>query len=77
MPKSEFEIGTIILDDGVLGVIINEIKSGTWSEEPLFNWTTSYEIRYSTGDHCVITEHSLKRLVEKGRIKILGQDDEQ
>jgi len=67
----EIKIGLIILDDNKLGVITNEIKSGTWSEEPLFNWTTSYEIKYADGDVCIMTEESLRRLLVRGKIKIL------
>lgn len=68
-------VGTIILDGDKLGIIVNEIKSGTWSEEPLFNWTTSYEIKYSDGDTCVMTETSFLRLVERGQIKILEDEN--
>jgi len=68
-------VGTIILDGDKLGIIVNEIKSGTWSEEPLFNWTTSYEIKYSDGDTCVMTEASFLRLVERGQIKILEDEN--
>ncbi len=76
MRQSKSIIGTIILDNGKLGIIINEIKSGTWSEEPLFNWTTSYEIKYSDGDTCVMTETSFNRLVKRGQIKILEGESE-
>ena len=61
----------MVLDDGKLGIITNEIKSGTWTEEPLFNWTTSYEIKYADGDVCIMTEESLRRLIDRGKIKIL------
>ena len=67
----EIKIGLIILDDNKLGIITNEIKSGTWSEEPLFNWTTSYEIKYFDGDVCIMTAESLRRLIQRGKIKIL------
>ena len=64
-------VGLLIIDNGRVGMIINEIKSGTWSEEPLFNWTTSYENKYVDGNHCVMTSGSLERMVESGKIKIL------
>jgi hypothetical protein len=73
-PKGSL-IGMLILDDDKIGVITNEIKSGTWSEEPMFNWTTSYEIKYTDGTLCIMTEVSLFRLIEKGRIKILSGDE--
>jgi len=69
--KKRIEIGTIIIDNGNLGLIINEIKSGTWTEEPLFNWTTSYEIKYANGDVCIMTEASLNRLISSGKIMLL------
>jgi len=71
MNVTSFSVGSIILDSGKLGIIINEIKSGTWTEEPLFNWTTSYEIFYFDGDCCIMTENSLERLIKNGKIKIL------
>ena len=69
--KLEIKVGLMILDDDKLGIITNEIKSGTWTEEPLFNWTTSYEIKYADGNICIMTEESLRRLVNRGKIKIL------
>jgi hypothetical protein len=69
--KQKIKIGTMILDDNKLGIIINEIKSGTWTEEPLFNWTTSFEIKYADGDVCIMTEESLKRLIRRGKIVVL------
>jgi hypothetical protein len=67
----KIEVGVMILDENKLGIITNEIKSGTWTEEPLFNWTTSYEIKYVDGDICIMTEESLRRLIKRGKIVIL------
>ena len=64
-------VGRLIVDCGKMGIITNEIKSGTWSEEPLFNWTTSYEIKYFDGTCCVMTKSSLSRLMDSGKISIL------
>tara|TARA_R110002153_G_scaffold69900_1_gene184305 strand:- start:700 stop:927 length:228 start_codon:yes stop_codon:yes gene_type:complete len=71
MSQSTSLVGKLLLDNGRAGIIMNEIKSGTWSEEPLFNWTTSYEIRYADGTHCVMTEASLRRMIKNGIITIL------
>lgn len=68
---TQIKVGLMILDDNKLGIITNEIKSGTWTEEPLFNWTTSYEIKYADGDVCIMTEESLVRLIKRGKIVIL------
>ena len=71
MSQSSSIVGCLILDGDKIGLIVNEIKSGTWSEEPLFNWTTSYEIRYIDGERCVMTSGSFDRLLKKGRIVLL------
>jgi|TARA_R110002020_G_scaffold413055_1_gene622598 hypothetical protein len=71
MSADSVSVGTIIMDNGSLGIITNEIKSGTWSEEPWFNWTTSYEIKYFDGTCCIMTKNSLKRLMESGKIVVL------
>ena len=72
MSQNKAMVGCLIMDGNKLGLITNEIKSGTWTEEPLFNWTTSYEIRYVDGQHCIMTSGSFERLIEKGKIIILS-----
>ena len=72
MNQNNTMVGCLIMDGDKLGLIINEIKSGTWTEEPLFNWTTSYEIKYVDGQQCIMTRGSFERLLEKGKIAILG-----
>lgn len=71
MNADSIAIGTIIMDNGSLGIITNEFKSGTWSEEPLFNWTTSYEIKYFDGTCCIMTKNSLERLIQSGKVALL------
>ena len=72
MNKGLSLVGRLVLDGSKLGMIVNEIKSGTWTEEPLFNWTTSYEIKYVDGGHCVMTSGSLHRMINLGKISLLG-----
>ena len=74
--RIKIKVGTIILDSGKAGIITNEIKSGTWSDEPWFNWTTSYEIKYFDGDTCIMTANSMYRLIQNGKIEVL-EDKEQ
>jgi len=74
--RTKIKVGTIILDSGKAGIIINEIKSGTWSDEPWFNWTTSYEIKYFDGDTCIMTSNSLHRLIQNGKIEVLEDKEE-
>ena len=68
-------LGTLILDGDKLGVIINSIKAGEMVEDVAFSFTTSYEIRYTDGTHCIMTEVSLRRLMKMGKIIILEGDE--
>lgn len=77
MSISRSLVGTMILDSGKLGVVTNEIKSGTWSEEPWFDWTTSYEIKYFDGNQCIMTKNSFDRLVKSGKITIFKKQEEE
>ena len=45
-----FPIGTLLRDGDRIGIVYREIKSGTWTDQPLFNWRTNYEIYYEI-DH--------------------------
>jgi len=67
------EIGTLIRDGGRVGIIYREIKSGTWTEQPLFNWRTNYEIYYDDGSICVMAGETLNRLIGISRIEVLGE----
>ena len=66
-----FPVGTLIRDGEKVGIIYREIKSGTWSEEPLFNWRTNYEIYYDDGTVCVMGSDTLERLINNGKVEIL------
>jgi hypothetical protein len=71
--KPSVTIGTLIRDGIKVGIIYREIKSGTWSEEPLFNWRTNYEIYYDDGSICVMGSDTLERLIDLGKIELLGE----
>ena len=66
-------IGLLIKDGNRIGIIYREIKSGTWTDQPLFNWRVNYEIYYDDETVCVIGAEALKRLVESGRVEIIGE----
>jgi len=66
-----FAIGTLIRDGVKVGIIYREIKSGTWSSQPLFNWRINYEIYYDDGTVCVMGGDTLRRLISSGRVEIL------
>jgi hypothetical protein len=66
-----FKIGTLLKDKDRIGIIFREIKSGTWTEEPLFNWRTNYEIYYEDGSICIMGSETLERLIQNGRVELL------
>jgi len=71
-----FKIGTLIRDGDKIGIIYREIKSGTWTEEPLFNWRTNYEIFYEDGTVCVMGSDTIARLVNMGKIEVIERTAE-
>ena len=68
-----YEIGTLIKDGGKIGIIYREIKSGTWTDQPLFNWRVNYEIFYDDGTVCVMGSDTIERLVLAGKIEIIEE----
>ena len=69
-----YSLGTLIRDGEKIGIIYKEIKSGTWTEQPLFNWRVNYEIYYEDGSVCVMGGDTLKRLIDMGKIEIIGTE---
>ena len=68
-------VGRFILDNGKLGLIINEISQGTWNEDPYFSWHISYEIFYfESSERCIMTESSFSRLVGMKKIIFLEEN---
>ena len=70
MSKEEL-LGKLVIDGDKLGVIVNSIKAGEMVEDVAFSFTTSYEIKYTDGSTCIMTEISLLRLIRLGRIILL------
>ena len=68
-----FSVGTLIRDGEKIGIIYREIQSGTWSDQPLFNWRTNYEIYYDDGSVCVMGSDTLDRLIVNGKIELIGE----
>ena len=71
---NKLPIGLLIRDGDKIGIIYREIKSGTWSEQPLFNWRINYEIYYEDGSVCVMGSDTIQRLLESGKLEIIGED---
>ena len=64
-------VGTLIRDGKKIGIIYREIQSGTWSEQPLFNWRVNYEIYYDDGTVCIMGSDTIERLIEIGKIEVI------
>tara|TARA_R110000824_G_scaffold399458_1_gene604938 strand:+ start:497 stop:739 length:243 start_codon:yes stop_codon:yes gene_type:complete len=71
--KTKIPIGSLIRDGDKIGIIYREIKSGTWTEQPLFNWKTNYEIYYDDGTVCVMGFSTIIRLIEAGKLEIIEE----
>ena len=71
-----YKIGTLINDNGRIGIIYREIRAGTWSEQPLFNWRTNYEIYYSDGMISIMGKVTIDKLINEGIIRILEEPEE-
>ena len=70
----EVKQGTLIIDNGKVGVVINVYKIGctsTGGEQSLIHWEESYHIFYSDGTFSYISRSSFHILLQTGDIKIL------
>ena len=67
------KLGSLIKDKNRIGIVYKEIKQGTWTDQPLFNWKTNYEIYYDDGSVCVMGSDTLQRLIESGKIELLEE----
>tara|TARA_Y100001938_G_C7977152_1_gene372366 strand:- start:591 stop:824 length:234 start_codon:yes stop_codon:yes gene_type:complete len=72
--EPQFELGALIRDGSRVGIIYREIKSGTWTDQPLFNWKTNYEIYYDDGTVCIMGSDTLNRLISSGAIELLEEE---
>jgi hypothetical protein len=69
--EANFKLGSLIRDKDRIGIVYKEIKQGTWTDQPLFNWKTNYEIYYDDGSVCIMGSDTLQRLIETGKIELL------
>jgi len=69
--KNELKIGSLIKDNGKIGIITNVIEQGKWTDKGPFNFSKNFEINYVDGQTAVMSEHSIKRLIELGTIVVL------
>ena len=72
--QNQMPIGTLIRDGDKIGIVYKEIKSGTWSEQPLFNWKTNYEIFFDDGSVCIMGSDTIGRLIKMGRLEVIEEN---
>ena len=68
---NDLRIGSLIEDNGNIGVITNIIEQGKWVDDGPFNLTKNYEINYSDRQTTVMNEFSMRRLIRSGIIVVL------
>ena len=71
MKQPELEVGTIIIDNGELGIVTAIIENGVWKELGPFSLHKNYEIKYFDGTVTLMTEVTMRRLIGLGRIEVL------
>ena len=72
----ELAIGTLIMDNGKLAVVVRVIKSGSLKTNcPVINWRNNYELYYLDGMHSVIGQTTVQRLIDEGRIVVINEDN--
>ena len=66
------KVGTLIEDNGKIGVIARVIRMGKMDfENDILSWRDNYEIHYLDGTITVIGVKAFSRLVEDEKIKIM------
>ena len=72
---TEVKQGTLLIDQGKVGIVIKIYKigatSGEYSGEQKIYWEESYHIYYSDGTHSYMNKSAFDILVITGDIKIL------
>ena len=73
MDTPELKVGTVIIDNGKMGIIVSVVENGTWSEHGPFSLVKSYEIRYFDGNLTMMTGQTIQKLINKGTLQVVAQ----
>ena len=72
---TEVKQGTLLIDQGKVGIVVRVYKIGATSEDnggkQKIHWNESYHIYYSDGTHSYINKSAFDILVSTEDIKIL------
>tara|TARA_B100000287_G_C20197523_1_gene608630 strand:- start:353 stop:574 length:222 start_codon:yes stop_codon:yes gene_type:complete len=72
MDQLELKVGTIINDNGKIGVITSIIENGVWKEMGPFSLHKNYEIKYFDGLVTLMPEKTMMKLIELGKIQVIA-----
>ena len=71
MKKDALKIGTLIDDNGKIGVISNVIEMGELDPKiPIISWRANYEITYTDGTKLILSCYALEQMLINEKIKI-------
>ena len=73
MDQPQLKVGTIIIDNGKIGIITAVIENGVWQEMGLFSLFKNYEIKYFDGLVTMMTEKTMHNLISLGKIEVVAK----
>jgi hypothetical protein len=73
MSNLELKVGTVIIDNGKVGIITSIIENGVWSEMGPFSLHKNYEIKYFDGLITLMPEKTLKKLIDMGKVEVIAR----
>ena len=74
MEELKLRVGTILIDNGKIGIITAIIENGVWSEMGPFALHKNYEIKYfADGMITLMTDATVQKLIALGKIEVISQ----
>ena len=73
MDKPELKVGTIIIDNGKMGIITAVVENGVWKEYGPFSLQKSFEIKYFDGLVTLMAEKTIHKLMDMGKIEVVAE----
>jgi hypothetical protein len=69
MKKDVLKVGTLINDNGKIGIISNVIEMGELDPKiPIISWRANYEITYTDGTKLVLSCYALEQMLTNKKI---------
>lgn len=73
MEQPELKVGTIIIDNGKIGIISAIVENGVWQEMGPFSLFKNYEIKYFDGLVTMMTDKTIRKLIALGKIEVVAK----